>query len=237
MNLLLFEPRELDSEGRLVLGDRRLDHLRDVLRVAPGDAVRVGEIGGARGTAAVESIAGDRAVLRVELGDAPPAPLSLTALLALPRPKMLRRMLRCLAEVGVKEIVLINSYRVEKSYWQSPLLAPAQLRRYLLAGLEQAGDTVLPTVHLERRFRPFVEDRLPALLRDRTGLLAEPAAAEPYPPVPPSPALLAIGPEGGFIPFEVQLLVEAGCRPVTLGSRTLRVETALHCALGRHLET
>jgi len=236
VNLLLFEARELDPEHILTLRDRRLAHLRGVLGCAVGDRLRVGQIDGQRGHAVVEAIDDSAARLRVTLGDDPPPALPLAVVLALPRPKMLRRILRTIAEVGVKELHLINSYRVEKSYWQSPLLAPQSLRDYLLAGLEQAGDTRVPVLELHRRFRPFAEDRLPQLLNGRQGLLADPGASEFYPQDPPAPSVLLIGPEGGFIPFETEFLLRAGCLPRSLGPRILRVETALHCALGRHLE-
>ena len=153
--------------------------------------------------------------------------------LALPRPKMLRRILRTVAELGVGQLHLINSYRVEKSYWQTPALAEAAIRDYLTQGLEQARDTVLPRIHCQRRFKPFVEDTLPGLVGAGTALLAHPG---PYPRCPGNLAgdtVLVIGPEGGFIPYEVTKLKEAGCRPVSLGPRILRVETALTSLLGR----
>lgn len=235
MNLLIFAPEERDSDGLVTVDGRRLQHLTRTLRLQAGDALRVGELGGSLGHAEVLAIDSRTAQLRVELDRPAPAPLPLTVVLALPRPKMLRRILRTLAETGVKHIHLINSYRVEKSYWQSPLLQPAPLREALLSGLEQGMDTILPEVQLQRRFRPFAEDRLPALCSGRAALLADPQAREDYPSAPDHPALLAIGPEGGFIPFERELLAAAGARPVRLGERVLRVETALHCALGRHL--
>jgi 16S rRNA (uracil1498-N3)-methyltransferase len=235
VNLLLFNSVELDPTGRLTVTDRRLQHLLGVLRSCAGDRIRVGQIDGQIGEGLVETIDQNAARIAIHLQQAPPAALPLTVVLALPRPKMLRRILRTVAEVGVKDIYLINSYRVEKSYWMSPLLQPAALREALLAGLEQAGDTRLPELRTEPRFRPFAEDRLPALCRDSVAILAEPTAAAPYPPTPQTPALLAIGPEGGFIPFERELLERAGCAPHSLGTRILRVETALHCALGRHL--
>jgi RsmE family RNA methyltransferase len=235
VNLLIFEAGELNASGQLPLSGRRLQHLNDILKLKAGDSLRVGELEGAIGSATVVAIDQHQALLSLKLDAAPPPALELTVVLALPRPKMLRRILRGLAESGVKDIHLINSYRVEKSYWQSPLLSEASLREALLAGLEQAMDTTLPWVQLHRRFRPFAEDLLPALCQGRESLLADPLAEQHYPSVPDAPGLLIIGPEGGFIPFEVKMLVAAGARGVTLGRRILRVETALHCALGRHL--
>ena len=236
MNLILAEPGEIQDDRSLVLRGERLQHLRGVLVSVVGDSLRVGVINGGLGRGEIIAINADQARLRVELTAGPPKPLPVTVVLALPRPKMLRRLLRAVAELGVKDLHLIHSFRVEKSYWQSPLLAPDRLREYLLAGLSQAGDTVLPEVQLHRRFKPFVEDQLPSIRQERTVLLADPGASVPYPSVPPSPAVVVIGPEGGFIPFEVDLLCAHGADPVGLGERILRVETALQAALGRHLE-
>ena len=197
----------------------------------------VGELDGLLGEGQVLAIDEQVAQLQISLVDEPPPPLPLTVVLALPRPKMLRRILRTLAEVGVKDIHLINSYRVEKSFWQSPLLRPEATREALRAGLEQGMDTRLPRVALHKRFRPFAEDVLPGLCAGRSAFLADPGSAAPYPSQPRHPALLMLGPEGGFIPFERQLLTASGGHPVSLGQRVLRVETALVSILGRHLGT
>jgi RsmE family RNA methyltransferase len=44
---------------------------------------------------------------------------------------------------------------------------------------------------------------------------------------------LVIGPEGGFIPFEIELLEKNGFQAVTLGPRILRVENAIPALAGR----
>jgi RsmE family RNA methyltransferase len=209
--------------------------LREILASVPGDRVRVGQLDGRLGSGEILAIDGEEARLQLRLDGEPPPGLPVTVVLALPRPKMLRRILRGCAEVGIKDLHLVHSWHVEKSYWQSPLLAPRALEDCLIAGLEQAMDTILPRVTLHHRFRPFAEDLLPALCHGREALLATPRAPLPYPAPAPPPALLVIGPERGFTAFEEELIVAAGARPVHLGRRVLRVETALHCALGRHL--
>jgi RsmE family RNA methyltransferase len=146
---------------------------------------------------------------------------------------MLRRILRTTAELGVRELHLINSYRVEKSYWQTPVLAPPAIQEYLLQGLEQSRDTMLPVVHTHARFKPFVEDLLPAMLGDTRGLLAHPGADPACPRNVSGEHLVVIGPEGGFIPYEVDTLHAAGCDIVSLGPRVLRVETAVTSVIGR----
>ena len=171
--------------------------------------------------------------LEVTLDQPPPPKLPLTLVLALPRPKVLNRTLAAAASLGVARICLVNAWKVEKSYWKSPRLDPDNLRLQRLLGLEQARDTRMPELTLHRLLRPFAEDELPALVRGSLGLVAHPGAPEPCPRAVAGPVTLAIGPEGGFLPAEVDLLERAGCRPVHLGARILRVETAVAALAGR----
>lgn len=233
MNLLLLEPADFIAVGRARVQDRRLTHLRSVLQLAEGESLRVGLLDGELGRAHLLSLTADCAELAVVLDGAPPPALPVTLILALPRPKMLRRILQTVAAMGVKRLVLINSFRVEKSFWQSPWLKPAALREQLLLGLEQAGDTRMPAVELRSRFKPFVEDELPAIVGASLALVAHPGAEHSVPIAWNQPTTLAIGPEGGFIPYEIAALGSVGFRPVSLGDRILRVETAVPALLGR----
>ena len=233
MNLLLFTDSDRLVDNEITVLDRRLQHLLQVHRAKVGDQVRVGELGGLMGSGHILKINSERAVLTTTLNLPPPAKLPLSLIIALPRPKMLRRILRSVAEFGAAELHLINSYRVEKSYWQTPVLQAETIREYLLQGLEQSRDTVLPQIHCHPRFKPYVEDQLPAMIEDRRALLAHPGDYPPCPRGLRGDTLVVIGPEGGFIPYEVKKLQDAGCETVSLGPRILRVENALTSLLGR----
>lgn len=233
MNLLLLEDADFVAADRVVLAGRRLKHLQEVHRAAVGDSLRVGRLGGLMGSGSLLQLNEQHAELQVSLDQPPPAKLPLTLLLALPRPKMLKRVLQTVSAMGVPRLVLLNSYRVEKSFWQTPFLEAEALREQLILGLEQARDTVLPEVIIEKRFKPFVEDRLPGIAAGSLGLVGHPGDFPACPRAVEQAVTLAIGPEGGWIPYEVDKLREAGLQPVQLGERILRVETAVPALLAR----
>jgi RsmE family RNA methyltransferase len=171
--------------------------------------------------------------LALELNEDPPPKVPLNLVIAVPRPKVLNRVVAAAASLGVARIVLVNAWKVEKAYWASPRMKPESLQEQLLLGLEQAKDTVLPELRLARLFRPFVEDDLPGLLAGGTGLMAHPGTGVFAAGSLLAPVTLAIGPEGGWIEAEVQSLLKAGLQPLDLGPRILRTETALAALVGR----
>ncbi|HCE38916.1 MAG TPA: 16S rRNA (uracil(1498)-N(3))-methyltransferase, partial [Alcanivorax sp.] len=81
-------------------------------------------------------------------------------------------------------------------------------------------------------FRPFVEDDLDGWAGPGARYLAHPGDHPALPHEQAGPATLAIGPEGGWTPFEVELLQEHGFRAHRFGTRILRVETALPALVG-----
>jgi RsmE family RNA methyltransferase len=174
-------------------------------------------------------------VLRVSLSREPPPRAPVDLLLAMPRPKILRKVLAAAASMGVGRLVLLGSYRVERAYFSSPLLAPEALAAQLRLGLEQGRDTVLPEITVRRLFKPFVEDELDGLLPAPQRLLADPGAAAPLAACPPAAGrvTLAIGPEGGWTAYEAERLRERGFVPFSLGERILRVDTAVPYAVGQ----
>ena len=234
VNLILLDPEDFVSRDRVRLTGRRLEHVRNVCRARVGESLRVGEVGGMLGSGRVLSLAEQALELEVRLDQAPPAPLAVTLAVALPRPPALRRLLQQATALGVKRILLFHSRRVEKSYWQSHGLESAAIETQLRLGLEQARDTILPEVGTRRRFRPFAEDEVPELAKVGAVLVADPGAARlPALADPGQPSTLIVGPEGGLVPFELELPTTSGARPLGLGERVLRVETAVVALLAR----
>lgn len=236
MNLILLRQgdRWLDH-GCVEVADHRATHIRHVLRAAAGDSLRVGLLGGNVGTAVVRLLEPHRVQLDVQLDQPPPPRHRFDLVLGLPRPKMLRRILRMVAEFGVSNLHLINSARVEKSYWQSPLLAEDKLEAALVAGLERSRDTVLPRVHVHQRFRPFVEDQLVDVCAGRPCWIADQGATVALKDQTAARAVVMIGPEGGFVPFELALAQGVIARAMHLGVRTFSVDTALVTVLAQAL--
>ena len=181
MNLVILEPDDFIAPDRVKLTGRRLEHIRSVHRASSGDELRVGVVDGKIGRGRVETIGADFVELRVFLEHDPPPPIPLHLILALPRPKVLNRTIAAAVSMGIRHIELINSWRVEKSYWDSPRISAGNLHAQSILGLEQSADTVLPTIRLHRLFTPFVRDELPVLIQDRRALVAHPEADEKAP--------------------------------------------------------
>jgi len=235
MNLILLFDGDFIAEHRVRLTGRRAQHIAGVHRTSEGDELVAGVAGGKLGLARVTSMSDDAVELDVTLDRDPPPPLELTLVLALPRPKVLNRVVAAATSMGIKRMFLINAWRVEKSYWSSPRLSPENLRQQSILGLEQARDTVLPSIALHRFFRRFVELELPSIATGTRALVAHPPARTPCPRDVREPVTLAIGPEGGFIDEEVASLERAGFEAVSIGERILRVETAVAWAVSRVL--
>jgi len=233
MNLIFLFQEDFIDNTRVRLQGRRLKHVLEVHRASVGDELCVGCLNGQVGTGKVTLLSQTLLEMEIRLEREPPATLPLTIILALPRPKVLRRVLRSVSSLGVKKIILLNCFRVEKSFWKSPFLNESAVNEQLILGLEQARDTVLPEVLLRPLFKPFVEDEVPELIKGTLALAAHPTASVPCPRDVKRAVTLAVGPEGGFIPYEMEKLVDCGFTPVETGQRILSVETAVPVLLAR----
>ncbi len=235
MNRILLTPGEWREDGLSVLQDRRAVHIRRVLGCRPGDTLRIGQLDGPRGTATVVSTGADGVYLRCRFDQPPLPPTGVTLLLALPRPKVMHRLWAPLASLGVERIVLVNAEKVERNYFDTHWIDSAAYEPLLIEGIEQSGDTRLPRVRVCRRFKPFIEDESASFFGEATRLVFHPHEAAPLSAeaVPPArPVVIAIGPEGGWSDYEIDLLRRHDFACVSFGVRTLRTDTAVQAILG-----
>lgn len=232
MNIVLLDPRQTQTEIWTISAKRQIEHLKTHVNIQVGDTLRVGIRDGKRYLTEIIHITENAIQIKPIQEETVPQKLAVTLIVALPRPKVLRRLIMDAVTLGVEKLILIHSYRVDKSYWQTPFLQ--QLDHYVTLGLEQAGDTIAPKIELYKRFKPFTEDILPTLITTQSpAYVAHPYAEQAMPFAIDHPCTIIIGPEGGFIPYEVDLLIKNGCQAVSLGNRILRTETAMSYILGR----
>jgi 16S rRNA (uracil1498-N3)-methyltransferase len=234
MNLILLDKNDI-HDGRSIITGKKLGHILTYIKPAVGDTVRAGILNGPMGEGVIIDMNDKNIILDIKLTNPPPAPLPLKLILAMPRPKVLNRVIQHATSMGIKEIYIIKTWRVEKSYWATPLLEHESLITQMIIGLEQGMDTMMPEIKIKKAFKPFVEDELPLIIKDTLALVAHPNSPTPCPQRVELPVTLVIGPEGGFIPYEIEALQSIGFKPVSLGDRILRVETALPFLIGRLL--
>jgi 16S rRNA (uracil1498-N3)-methyltransferase len=235
MNILLLNEDQFLSPNRAIIKGRQLVHLHEVLKVSPGKRINIGIKNSFISQAKIESITKEYAELRLlDTRLEPPPALPCTLILGLPRPRMLQRSLQTIATMGVQQLILISSERVEKSFWQTPLLKPDAINEQLELGLEQAKATQMPLVKLCPNWREFSQTLLPALCNSHANkVFAHPGCALQAAPLAPGESLVAVGPEGGFVEDEVAAFLQHGFTQVHLGARILRVETAIPVLLAK----
>lgn len=146
----------------------QLAHIKNVLKRGINDPIKIGQLGGNLGVARIAHMTDTTITLdTITLTQPPPPKLGVSVILALPRPKVLRRLIIDMTALGVNDIILVNSHRSQKSYWQSPLLK--RVPEFIQEGLQQAVDTIAPNVYFKKRLRPFVEDDLSGMIAQFNG--------------------------------------------------------------------
>ena len=241
MNMIILTKDDALGVQRYKLTDHRAEHICRVLRSVAGDAIEVGLLDGPSGIAVIEEIAESQIVLRCDWHSAKPQDQPIIDVVcALPRPQTLKKILHSSAAMGVRQLHLIRADRVEKSYFHSPLLQEKNYTRYLLQGLSQGKHTRIPQVHIHHYFKRFFQDTLPTLEK------TEPTRTKKLLPELDIQTRLdeitltnckriitAIGPEGGWVPFEIDLMNELGFEKFKIGPWTLRTENALIAAISQ----
>lgn len=242
MNLLLLFQDDRIDEYTYQINDHRSEHLIKILKVEPGTLIQVGLVNGCAGNGEIIELKGNTVILRFnpKTSDVLKLPFDVSIICALPRPQTLKKVLILAGTYSVKKLIFISSNRVEKSYFQSPLLKEENYLPYLYEGLSQGKFTRLPEVKFFKYFKKFWQDDYQYEFNNPQNLIikliAHPETKETILTTCSqmnTEYTIVIGPEGGWIPFEIELITSLGINPVSLGTPVLRVENAINAALAQ----
>jgi 16S rRNA (uracil1498-N3)-methyltransferase len=217
-------------------------HLAKVLRARCGDELVLFNGDGREFMGAIEDVQGSR--VSVSIGAARSidreSPFMLTLVQCVPRGDRMDFIVQKATELGVGRIVPVLSQRsVVRLDERQSVSKHAHWRAVAVSACEQSGRNRLPSIEAPLSLLEYLgamkPDEAPGFLR----LVLEPErAAHPQQarPIldtlePASGAHIAIGPEGGFAPEELEAFqLSAFCR-IGLGPRVLRTETAAIAAI------
>jgi 16S rRNA (uracil1498-N3)-methyltransferase len=223
----LYLPLTLVEGETLGLGELSAHHVTHVLRLRPGATVRVFDGKGCEHEAMI--LEARRTQVTVELGMAvasiPEPPLPITLAQGIPRGDRMDLILQKAVELGVTDVQPLwtarsqtrtSSERLEKRlrHWQG----------VVISACEQCGRANLPGLETPVEYRSW----LIGIPRHNCRLLLDPDARQSLGTMqsPGKTILMLVGPEGGISSEETTLAVAAGFKPVRLGPRILRTETA-----------
>jgi len=228
----VFVDAPLESGGTVDLPDDAGAHLAKVLRARSGDEIMLFNGDGRDFTGIIGSVRGKH--VTAEIGAAHPVEtesrLSITLVQCMPRGEKMDWVVQKTTELGVARIVPVISQRSvvrldhgqaqsKQSHWQA----------VAVSACEQCGRARLPMIESPVQLLNYLGGLAPSA-HPRWVLEPQIAATAPQ-RLPLTEAEIAIGPEGGFAPEELEGFKLAGFLPLGLGPRVLRTETAAIAAL------
>jgi len=225
VSAVLVTPGELAGTEVAITGET-YRHLFRAARLAVGDPVRLVDGEGHARLGRVARV--ERKVGILALGE--PAPSReperhLEILVASPRPQRAAWLVEKVTEVGASAVRFLATERSARDFGAGQI---ERLLRVARSAVEQCGRSRVPAV---TGTHPFAE--LPELLAALPARFVLDPEASPEPgrrAVERGAMALLVGPEGGWTGGELKALAGLDGRPLGLGARTLRVETA--CVVG-----
>jgi 16S rRNA (uracil1498-N3)-methyltransferase len=226
-----------------VLSSEESAHLVRVLRLGAGARVLVFDGRGAQFLARITTAAKDRVTLAL-LDPVPPAPeprVRLTLAQAVLKGEKMDAVVRDATMMGVSAVIPLIT---ERTVVPRSALEIGRVRerwhRIAVSSAKQCGRAIVPEIGPGERLTELfdAQKEAPDVLRLQLvepGVVTGATNAEALDGLPAEPSeagtLIAIGPEGGWTPEEVEQAREAGWLAWTLGARTLRAESAPLAAL------
>ncbi len=226
------EPGQIRDKEVIITGSD-VNHIRNVLRMRPGEEIAVSNgIDGREYRCGIERFTEDKVIctLRFVKEDGVELPSRIFLFQALPKADKMELIVQKAVELGAYEVIPVAARRCVVRL--DAKKAAAKIGRWqgiAEAAAKQSKRGVIPNVHPVMNMREAVAYAgtmdirvIPYELAEDMGHTRDVIGAVE----PGKDIAVFIGPEGGFEECEVQMAVEAGIEPITLGKRILRTETA-----------
>lgn len=219
----------IGPDPRVALTGNQAHHLARVCRGQVGDRVRLFDGSGSEFEAFVAELGREEVQLCIVARHSVDRELPFPLTLACPAPKAgrVRWLVEKATELGVSRFVLLVTERASPS---ARNVRAAKLRRWVIEASKQCGRNVLMELSGPIAWQPYLESLSDAPLR----IIVDPSGQPWDRPVcqrAAEGAALAVGPEGGFTDAELAMALQRGWIPLSLGPRTLRIETAALAAV------
>jgi RsmE family RNA methyltransferase len=235
MNFLFVREHEIDEGRRIRIRlDRRFERLARAVALSPGTEFRVAAEGLGRGSGKVLELSASGMCASFEsAAEKSAARCDLDLILAAPRPKVLRRLVPGIVSMGLRSITLVNASGVKREYFDTHWLEPGNLEELIMLGLEQGGVCRYPSVRIEKRLKPYLEDCVGPRLNDELRLLCLPGGSSRHAHAGGAGIIrIAVGPETGWTDFEEAMFAAAGFVPLSLGEEHMACDVACIAAVG-----
>ena len=233
MNIILFTQQEL-ADG-VELDDHRAAHVRNVLSISDGHTFDAGVINGMRGKAKFGPAKDGKLEIDFETTEPSSELYPINVVVGLSRPQTCRFVLRSLACLGVNSIEFVKTESGEKSYASSQLWTSGEYLNIVTTAVSQSFETRLPEIRLGRTLNEAIGDNTNADSPQTNICLdnyeATTSLATTIDSAASSPIRLLIGSERGWTDSERSHIRDRGFVLASMGSRVLRVETAVVAAV------
>ena len=233
MQRFFVEPYQIqEEEHRIILTGSDVNHMKNVLRMRIGEDVWISDGKEKEYHCTIESFEEENAVLHILYAQEPQyeLPSRIYLFQGIPKGDKMELIIQKAVELGAYAIVPVETRRcVVKLDEKKALKKTARWQQIAESAAKQSKRMLIPQVKQVMGWRDAL-----ALAKELDVLLIPYELAkgiketrEILSNIKPGQSVgIFIGPEGGFEEDEVQAAMEAGAKPVTLGKRILRTETA-----------
>lgn len=232
------EPSQISDRSVIITGDD-VNHIRNVIRLRPGDEISISDgIDGREYRCGIEQITDTEVVcaLRFIKEDRVELPSKVYLFQGIPKGDKMEFIIQKMVELGVYEVIPVAMKRcvvklddkkakAKTARWQGISEAAAkQSRRGVVPKVREVMSYQEALEYAQNMDVRLVPYEMEELLDGAAGMAGTRQIIDHL--EPGQSVAIFIGPEGGFEESEIQSAIACGMRPITLGRRILRTETA-----------